>query len=98
MIQFILSEYGKHTTFKTVHAGIKHCTKNNLLNGEEGVLWIKGANRKEINDWRIMNSYLIGHEYMHLTYETRAGKKWEWDSVFKKWDTYPELQGVWNDL
>lgn len=94
MIQIILSEWGKHSPpFKDIKAAIKHCKKNNLLDGKEGILWIKGTSRSEMDLWRIENEDVINHEYMRLMYQhTIRGKKWEWCNIFLKWDAYPELQ------
>ena len=91
MIQFILSEWGKHTPFKNIQDAMKHCTQNYLLDGEDGILWIKGTSKSEIDSWMIYNSFLINHKYMRMMYESE-GKKWEWCSVYKKWDSYPEIQ------
>lgn len=91
MIQFILSEWGVHTPFKNIQDAIKHCMENGLSDGKEGILWIKGTSRNEMTAWRTSNSFLIDHEYMRVMYELK-GKKWEWCSIFKKWDAYAELQ------
>jgi len=79
-MEFKLSEYGKHTLFNSLSAGIKHCKQNNLTDGEHGRLWIIGANRKEADKWREENEKKL-KDYMILSYN-RGKKTFVWSEDF----------------
>jgi hypothetical protein len=95
-MKIYLSEFGKHTHFRGINAAIEHCAgKKKFLNGEKGIVWIRGTSREEMTEWMKKHKGVIDHNYMFFAYATSTGKFWVWDrtsksyyttTAFNKWD------------
>jgi len=77
-----LSEWGKkYAEFNTIEEAAEYY-KNNVED-DEGIIWIVGDSRKEMDAFRVKNKEKINHEFMRLKYKGKVN--WVWCSIDKNW-------------
>ena len=84
-MKFNVSEWGFTQKFETLEEAINYCHQvNGLTSGEEGLLWISGENRKELE--LLIQKGILDFDYMRVKH-IDAANNWIWDSI----------DGVWED-
>jgi len=81
---FYVSEFGQHTHFDSVHNAIEQCKVKKLTDGENGLLWIKGHSREQMETWMHNNANITNNEYMRFVY-VFDDVEWIWCDVNKEW-------------
>jgi len=95
-MNYKVGEWGEVTEFSSLTKALKYCKDKNISpTGDNGLLWIHGNSRKEMNDFRINNKH-YNEEFVNLVYEGRS-KMYVWCSVYKKWEDYNEYFGIEED-
>lgn len=91
-MNFIVSEWGFHTEFSKFDEAVKYCVDNNLTDGEDGVLWINGTSREELE--KFMQENKVDHEYMFIKCIDEPNN-WTWCNIEEKWEdaTQAEKEG-----
>lgn len=84
-VEFILSQFGKHTDFSELKDAVRF-VKNEKLTEDDYLIWICGSSRREVDNWIKENEKVFDAESMRLTYK-RSNIKYIWCSIYKRWET-----------
>jgi len=92
-----VGEWGEVTEFTSLTKALKYCKEKNIgPTDDNGLLWLYGTSRKEMDEFRRTNKK-FDEEYMRLTYEGRS-TQYIWCDVYKKWYDYDKYYDSNEDL